>query len=240
MKRKSFCGKLLKRWEYQTILSVPWETCLRVKKQQLECYVEQQSGSGLRKYDKVTTEFSTVCYDPHKGFSVVDETEVDVFLKFPCFLCDPANVGNLISGSSTFSKPSLDIWKFLVRIILRPSIQDFKYDLTSVGCCSVAQSCLTLCDPTDSNTLGFPVPHHLPELAQTHIHWVGDPSNHLILCHPLLLLPSMLPSIRVFSNELALCIRCSKCWSFSFSINPSNEYSGLISFRIDWFDLLTA
>ena len=66
------------------------------------------------------------------------------------------------------------------------------------------------------------------------------PSNHLILCHPLLLLPSMLPSIRVFSNELALCIRCSKCWSFSFSINPSNEYSGLISFRIDWFDLLIA
>ena len=109
-----------------------------------------------------------------------------------------------------------------------------------MGCCSVAQSCLTLWDPTDSNTLGFPVPHHLLELAQTHIHWVGDPSNHLILCHPFLLLPSMLPSIRVFSNELALCIRWPKCWTFSFSISPSNEYSGLISFRIDWFDLLTA
>ena len=148
-KRKSFCGKLLKGWEYQTTLSVSLETCLRVKKQQLECYVEQQSGSGWRKYDKVTTEFSTVCYDPHKGFSVVDETEVDVFLKFPCFLCDPANVGNLISGSSTFSKPSLDIWTFLVHIILRPSMQDFKHDLTSLCCCSVAQSCLTLCDPMD-------------------------------------------------------------------------------------------
>ena len=62
--------------------------------------------------------------------------------------------------------------------------------------------------------------------------------NHLILCHPLLLLPSVFPSIRVFSNELALCIRQPKYWSFSFSIGPSNEYSGLISFRIDWFDLL--
>ena len=64
------------------------------------------------------------------------------------------------------------------------------------------------------------------------------PSNHLIICHPLLLLPSVFPSIRVFSNELALCIRWPKYWSFSFSINPSNEYSGLVSFRIDWFDLL--
>ena len=65
------------------------------------------------------------------------------------------------------------------------------------------------------------------------------PSNHLILCHSLLLLPSIFPSIRVFSNESALCIRWSKYWSFSFSINPSNEYSGLISFRIDLFDLLS-
>ena len=64
------------------------------------------------------------------------------------------------------------------------------------------------------------------------------PSNHLILCHPLLLLPSIFPSIRVFSNESALCIRWPKYWSFSFSINPSNEYSALISFRMDWFDLL--
>ena len=64
------------------------------------------------------------------------------------------------------------------------------------------------------------------------------PSNHLILCHPHLLLSSILPSIRVFSNESALCIRWPKHWSFSFSISPSNEYSGLISFRIDWFDLL--
>ena len=64
------------------------------------------------------------------------------------------------------------------------------------------------------------------------------PSNHLILCHPLLLLPSVFPSIRVFSNESALCISWLKYWSFSFSISPSNEYSGLISFRMDWLDLL--
>ena len=64
------------------------------------------------------------------------------------------------------------------------------------------------------------------------------PSNHLILCHPLLLLTSIFPSIRVFSNESALCIRCPKYWSFSFSISPSNEYSGLISFRMGWLDLL--
>ena len=66
------------------------------------------------------------------------------------------------------------------------------------------------------------------------------PSNHLILCHPLLLLPLIFPSIRVFSNESALCIRWPEDWSFSFSISPSNEYSGWTSFRMDWFDLLTA
>ena len=68
-----------------------------------------------------------------KGFSVVNEAEVDVFLKFPCFLDNPANVCNLISSSSSFSKPSLDIWKFLVHIMLKPSLQDFEYDLTRMG-----------------------------------------------------------------------------------------------------------
>ena len=78
----------------------------------------------------------------------------------------------------------------------------------------------------------------LLEFAQIHVHWVSILSNHLILCHPLLLLPSIFPSIRVFSNESALCIRWPKYWSFSFSISPSNECSGLISFRIYWLDLL--
>ena len=85
---------------------------------------------------------------------------------------------------------------------------------------------------------GFPVHHQLPELTQTHVHRSMMPSNHLILCCPLLLLPSIFPSIRVFSNESVLHIRWLKYWSFSFSISPSNEYSGLISFRIDWLDLL--
>ena len=89
----------------------------------------------------------------------------------------------------------------------------------------------------DCSTKGCPVLHHLPELTQTTIESVM-PSNHLILCHPLLLLPSVFPSIRVFSSESVLCIRWPKYWSFSFSISPSNEYSGLISFRIHCFDLL--
>ena len=85
---------------------------------------------------------------------------------------------------------------------------------------------------------GFPIHHQLPELAQTHVHRAGDTSNHLILCHPLLLLPSIFSSIRVFSSESVLRIRWLKYWSFSSSISPSNEYSGLISFRMDWLYLL--
>ena len=88
---------------------------------------------------------------------------------------------------------------------------------------SVAQSCLNFCDPMDGSTLGFPVHHQLPELAQTHVRQLSDAINHLILCWPLLLPPSIFPSIRVFPNELALCIRWPKYWSFSFSISSSNE-----------------
>ena len=84
---------------------------------------------------------------------------------------------------------------------------------------------------------GFPVFHHLPEFAQTYVLESVMPSSH-IPCHPLLLLPSVFPSIRVFSKESALHIRWPKYCSFSFSISPSNEYSGLILFRIDWFDFL--
>ena len=79
--------------------------------------------------------------------------------------------------------------------------------------------------------------HYLLEFAQIKVHWIRDAINHLILCYSLLLLPSIFLSIRVFSNELALCLRWPKYWNFSFSISPSNEYSGLISFRIDQFDL---
>ena len=102
----------------------------------------------------------------------------------------------------------------------------------------VAQSFPALCDAVDHSTPGLPVHHLLPELTQTHVHWVSDATNHLILCHPFLLPPSIFPSIRVFSNELVLPITWPKYWSFSFNISPSNEYSGLISFRIDSLDLL--
>ena len=103
---------------------------------------------------------------------------------------------------------------------------------------SVTQSCPTLCDPTDCSMPGFPVLHHFPELAQAHSIELLMPANDLMLCHPLLLLPSVFPSIRIFSNESVLHIRWPKEWSFSFSISPSNEYSGLVSFRMDWLDLL--
>ena len=101
---------------------------------------------------------------------------------------------------------------------------------------SVAQSCLTLCDPVNRSTPGLPVHHQLPEFTQTHVRWVGDAIQP---SHPLSPpSPPAFPSIRVFSNESVLCIRWPKYWSFSFSISPSNEYSGLISFRMDWLDLL--
>ena len=105
-------------------------------------------------------------------------------------------------------------------------------------CCAYSFSHVQLfVTPMDCSTPGFPVLHDLPEFSQTHVHGSLMPSSHLILYCPLLLLPSIFPSIRVFSSESALCIRWPKYWSFSFSIRPSNEYSGLISFRIDWFDL---
>ena len=103
---------------------------------------------------------------------------------------------------------------------------------------SVAQSCPNLCDPMNHSTPSLPVHHQPPEIPQTHVIESVMPSIHLILCHPLLLLPSIFPSIRVFSNESVVHIRWPKYWSFIFSISPSNEYSGLISFRMDWLNLL--
>ena len=90
--------------------------------------------------------------------------------------------------------------------------------------------------PMDCSMPGLPVHHQLPALAQTHVHWVGDTIQPI--CCPLVLLSSIFPSNGVCFNESVLCIRWPKYWCFSFSISPFNEYSGLISFRIDWFDLL--
>ena len=102
---------------------------------------------------------------------------------------------------------------------------------------SVAQSCLTRW----SHGLQYAsllCPSLTPRACSTHVHWISDAINHLILCHPLRLPPSVFPSIRVFSNESVLHIRWPKYWNFSFRISPSNEYSGLISSRTDWLDLL--
>ena len=103
---------------------------------------------------------------------------------------------------------------------------------------SDTQPCPTSHSPMNCSTPGFPVHHQLLELTQAHVHQVGDaiqPSHPLL---SLLLLPSIFPSIRVFSSESVLLTRWPKYWSFSFSISPSNEYSRLISFRMDWFDIL--
>ena len=89
----------------------------------------------------------------------------------------------------------------------------------------------------DCSMSAFPAHHHLLKFAQSHVHRVSDAIQHLILCHPLLL-PSIFPSLRVFPNESALLSRWPKYWSFSFSISPSSEYLGLISFRMNWLDLL--
>ena len=108
---------------------------------------------------------------------------------------------------------------------------------------AVTQSSPTLCDPMDCSTTGFPVHHQLPEFTQTLVHWIDDviqPSHPL---SPVSLLALKLPRVRVFYNESAISgyrkvLKWPKYWSFSFSISPCNEYSGLISFRMDWLDLL--
>ena len=103
---------------------------------------------------------------------------------------------------------------------------------------SVAQSCLTICDPMDCSMPGFPVHPQLPELTQTHVHPVSDTIQPPHPLHPLLFLPSIFPIITVFSNESVLPVRWTKYWSFNFNISPSNEHPGLISFRMNWLDVL--
>ena len=99
----------------------------------------------------------------------------------------------------------------------------------------IAQSCPTLCNPMNCSMPGLPVHHQLSEFTQTHVHWISDTIQP---CRPLHLLPSIFPSIRVFSNESALHMRWPKYWSFSFSISPSSEHPGPISFSMDWLDFL--
>ena len=138
-----------------------------------------------------------------------------------------------------FKKIKLRVWNF-VRNISKVMLCSSHYILSAGTHRVVVQSWswVGFFATSWTSTPDFPVPHHLPEFAWTLVHWVGDAINCLILCRPLLLLPLVFPSIRVLSNKLALHIRWPKYWGFSFSISPSNEYSGLISFRIDWLDLL--
>ena len=114
----------------------------------------------------------------------------------------------------------------------------FPFSVFSVQFSSVAQSCPTLCDSMNRSTPGLPVTNSWSSLRLTSIKSVM-PSSHLILCHPLLLLPAIPPSIRVFSNESTLRMRWPKYWSFSFSIIPSKEHPGLIFFRVDWLDIVS-
>ena len=163
------------------------------------------------------------------------------------------NVHNLISGFSL--KPGLYIWKYLIHTLLKPSLKNFDHDLDSmrkecdstvfwtffgislhsVQSPSRVQLFETPWTATHQDSLSITNSQSLPKLMS--IELVRSP-NHLILCHPLILLPSIFPSIRVFWNESAFHIRWSKYWSFSFNISPSNEHSGLISFRMYWLYLL--
>ena len=121
---------------------------------------------------------------------------------------------------------------------IKSILKSIQHLQSSVPFRSATQQCLALCDPMTSAyqaSLSITNFHSLLKLMSTKSVRL---SNHVILCHPLLLLPLIFPSIRVFSNESILCIRWPKYWCYSFNISPSNEYSGLISFRMDWLDLL--
>ena len=118
------------------------------------------------------------------------------------------------------------------------SVKQTFQQLPVVQFSSVTQWCLNRCDPMDHSKTGVPAHHQLPEFTKTHVHRSVVLSKNLILCRPLFLLPSIFHSIRVFSNEPALHIRWPKYWNFSFNISPSNAHSGLISFRMNWLDLL--
>ena len=133
------------------------------------------------------------------------------------------------ANTSTCLSSKLSSWYYRRKFFL---LQCFLL-ISSVQFNSVPQSCPTLCHPIDCSTPGFSIHHQLPGLAQAHVHRLSDAIQPSLPLRPLLVLPSIFPRVRVFSSESVLGIKWPKYWSFSFSINPSNEYSGLISFRIE-------
>ena len=145
-------------------------------------------------------------------------------------------------GAIHFSIPAWRIpWTEKPEGLQSMGLQRLRHDWLTNPCIqfsSVAQLSPTLCNPVDCSMPGFPVCHHSQSLLKLMSIQSVMPSNHLIFCSPLSLLSSIFPSIRVFSNESVLPIRWPKYWNFSFSISPSNECSGLISFKMDWLDLL--
>ena len=147
--------------------------------------------------------------------------------------CAPWSLEVAFSPQRKICKKSQCVWRWLSHSGSGDKLQNVSCFLGPVQFSSVAQSCPTLCDPINRSTPGLPVPtNSRSSLRLTSIESVM-PSSHLILCRPLLL-PPIPPSITVFSNESTLLMRWPKCWSFSFSIIPSKEIPGLISFRMDW------
>ena len=153
-----------------------------------------------------------------------------------------ARLKQLSSSSSQYSslQKSMDrgAWWSIVHRVAKSQSRLKRLSSHKILFCSAAQSCSTLCNQMNYKTPVFPVHHYLSELAQTQVHWVNDaiqPSHPLLSLSPL---ASIFPSIRAFQMKSTFHIRWPKYWSFSFSISSSNEYSWMISFRIDWFDLL--
>ena len=155
----------------------------------------------------------------------------------PVFLPGEFHGKKSLVGYSPWSHKELDTTELLTVSLYLFLVKLFFCHHLPFCCYSVAQSCLTICDPMDCSTQGFPALYSLLGFAQTHVHWINSAiqPSHPLLPPPPLALISIFSSIRVFSSELALHIRWPKYWSFD--ISPSNGYSGLISFRIDWLDL---
>ena len=143
-----------------------------------------------------------------------------------------------MSHPKHFIFQSMHIFLYLFTISKFLSAMFYRIWYLTLQFSSVTQSCPTLCDPTDCSMPGLLIHHQLPDFTQTHVHWVGDAIQPSHPVSSLFLLPSIFPSIRIFSNESALCISWPKYWSFSFNISPPIEHPGLIPFRMDWLDLL--